>query len=247
MKSRISLGALLVAGCLLASPLAARELVPLPEQGAGVPWPTQVWPEGEPGAEVDKTALNALLDRAFSDSAPDDLPGTRSAIVIHRGVLVAERYAKGFAPDRLFISQSMAKSVVGVFVGFLVKDGTLDLFAPVPVTAWQQPGDERAAITFNNLMQMSSGLAFNESYFNPFSSDALPMLFGEARGDMATYAASMPLEHEPGTRWSYASGTTNLISGIVKESVGGDQQRYLAFMQQRLFEPTGMSSAIPEF
>ena len=57
----------------------------------------------------------------------------------------------------------------------------------------------------------------------------------------------MPLEHEPGTRWSYASGTTNLISGLVKESVGGDQPHYLAFMQQRLFEPIGMSSAIPEF
>jgi CubicO group peptidase (beta-lactamase class C family) len=98
-----------------------------------------------------------------------------------------------------------------------------------------------------NLLQMSSGLAFNESYFNPLTSDALPMLFGPGRNDMGAFAANKPLEHQPGTHWSYASGTTNIVSRIIRDQVGGTAEGYSAFMQTALFDVIGMTSAEGEF
>jgi CubicO group peptidase (beta-lactamase class C family) len=221
----------------VAVPAKAYDLVPLPAQPVGTPWPTEQW-----SVEATPAALAAIVDEAFDNSV---VPGTRAVVVIHRGVLVAERYAPGFAADQKFLSQSMAKSVLNTLVGLRVKDGALDVKARAPVAEWQ--GDERRHITLTNLLQMSSGLGFNEVYFNPVTSDVLPMLFGEGRKDMGTFAAQSPLAYEPGTHWSYASGTTNLISRIVRDSVGGDRASYLQFMRTRLFAPIGMTSAQPEF
>ena len=242
---RALLGLLMV---VWAGSVQATDLVPLPAQPATTPWPTTAWPETPLADDVDTEALNNLLDRAFQIPAPDDLPGTRAVLIVHRGALVAEQYADGFSADRKFLSQSVAKTVTAAIAGIVVGDGLLSVDEAAPVTAWsEEPDDPRRSITVGNLLQMSSGLAFNESYFNPYTSDALPMLFGKERGDMAAFAASKPLEHPPGTHFAYASGTTNLLSGLLRDAVGGDRASYLRFMQDRLFAPIGMASAEPEF
>lgn len=224
---------------------SALALTPLPMQPDGVAWPTQAWPEAAPAADVDTGKLNALLERGFN--SPDTLPGMRAVLIVHRGVLVAERYAPGFGRDRKFLSQSVAKTVLGVLTGIAVRDGKLSLDGPAPVAAWSDPGDPRHAISVRNLLQMRDGLDFTEDYFNPLRSDVLPMLFGRERGDMAAYAASRPLGEKPGARWVYSSGTANLLSGVVRDALGGTKDTYLAFMKRELFEPIGMASAEPEF
>jgi len=218
-------------------PANAYDLVPLPAQPKGTPWPTETWPE-----QPTTAALEAIVDEGFDNTV---VPGTRAIVVVHRGVLVAERYAPGFSVDQKFLSQSVAKSVLNTLIGVLVKDGVLDIDEPAPVAEWQE--DARRRIIVANLLQMSSGLDFNEAYFNPVKSDVLPMLFGEGRKDMGQHAARSPLAHTPGTYWSYSSGTTNLLSRIVRDRVGGDRTSYLSFMRDRLFEPIGMKSAEPEF
>ena len=62
--------------------------VALPHQPAATPWPTDEWPTGQapPAAQLDR-----LLDELFDDAGP--LATTYAAVVIHRGRLVAERYA----------------------------------------------------------------------------------------------------------------------------------------------------------
>jgi CubicO group peptidase (beta-lactamase class C family) len=137
--------------------------------------------------------------------------------------------------------------VLGALTGIAVGDGTLSLDVPAPVAAWRDPADPRHAITLRDLLQMNDGLDFTEAYFNPVTSDVLPMLFGRGRRDMAAYAASRPLAAKPGTRWSYSSGTANLVSGLVRDAVGGTRESYLAFMKRNLFDPVGMASAEPEF
>ncbi|MFN3231888.1 MAG: serine hydrolase domain-containing protein [Alphaproteobacteria bacterium] len=233
--------------CVFMTPAKAADLVPLPTQAEFVPWPTKAWPVGWPGQGVDESALRALVDHAFNEPVSEDLPGTRAAIVVHRGRIVAERYAEGFSAEQLFLSQSVAKTVLGAVVGLTVRDGLLALDQPAPVAAWQDADDPRAGISINNLMQMSDGLDFVEDYFNPFRSDVLPMLFGEHRKDMAAYVASRPLEHDPGTYWSYSSGTTNLLSSIVRDVVGGMQNAYADYLERELFAPIGMTTAEPEF
>jgi CubicO group peptidase (beta-lactamase class C family) len=219
-------------------------LTPLPPQADGVPWPRREWPMADPARDVNAGRLKTLLDQALSGSVPE---GTRAVLIVHRGVLVAERYAPGFGKDRRFLSQSVAKTVLGAMTGVAVHGGMLSLDGPAPVAAWRDPADPRHAITLRHLLRMTDGLDFNEAYFNPVTSNVLPMLFGGERGDMAAFAAGRPLSAKPGTRWAYSSGTANLVSGLVRDAVGGTRGRYLAFMRGALFDPIGMTSAEPEF
>ena len=114
---------------------------------------------------------------------------------------------------------------------------------PANVPLWQtQAGDKRATITLDQLMRMSSGLKFDETY--DIFSDVSHMLSNEENA--GEYAASLPLEYAPDTHWSYSSGTTNIISLIVKNAVGGSLQDYYNFVQNRLFRPLNISTATVE-
>ncbi|MDZ7676776.1 MAG: serine hydrolase [Acidimicrobiales bacterium] len=216
-----------------------------------MPWPTDAWPEGP---VPDGVRLGDLLDRVMD---PDrDLARTRAVVVVHRGRLVAERYgdrtdAWGAVTgdpvdaDTPLISWSMAKSMLHAVVGMLVDEGRLDLDAPAPVAAWHD--DERSAITLRHLLRMRDGLDFVEDY-DPDSgrSDVIEMLFGQGEPDTAAFAAARPLAHEPGTRFNYSSGTSNIVSSIVRDVLGGEVP-YRRFLHQRLFAPIGMTTADPRF
>ena len=64
--------------------------------------------------------------------------------------------------------------------------------------------------------------------------------------DMGAYAAAKPLEHAPGTFWSYSSGTANILSRLVFQETGGTLATYEAYARKVLFDPLGMSSATME-
>jgi CubicO group peptidase (beta-lactamase class C family) len=226
-------------------------LVALPAQPAGVPWPTEDWPRGDVPAGVD---LAPLLEWAFDDSAP--LATTFAVVVVVGGQLVAERYGgalesfdappKPVAADTPLLSWSMAKSVLHAAVGLLVGEGRLDLDAPAAVPEWAGEGDPRRAITLRQLLAMRDGLDFNENYVDGQTSDTIEMLFGSGQGDMAHFAADRGLAAEPGTRFNYSSGTSNIVSSVVARTVGAGAH-YVRFLHGRLFEPIGMRSADPGF
>lgn len=213
-------------------------LIALPTQPAGVPWPTTEWPTGPAPANA---AFDALVKQAFETDAFGE---THSMVVIQGGRLIFERYGEGFGPEKTYPSWSMAKSMTQALVGMLVKDGKLDIQAPAYAPEWQGEGDPRKAITLDLLLRMSSGLQFVEEYVPGYPSHVREMLFGEGKADVAHYAASLPLEHEPGTYWSYASGTTNIVARAAAHAAGGDLKPY---MWDRLFGPLGMTSPIPKF
>jgi CubicO group peptidase (beta-lactamase class C family) len=96
------------------------------------------------------------------------------------------------------------------------------------------------------MLAMRDGLDFVEDYLDDRLSDTIQMLFGEGQSDMAHFAADRPLAADPGTRFSYSSGTSNIISGIVARTVGPGEP-YARFLHDRLFGPIGMRSADPEF
>jgi CubicO group peptidase (beta-lactamase class C family) len=226
------------------------ELIALPAQPAGVPWPTEAWPEGELPPGVD---LAPLLDEVFDDDGP--LAVTYAVVVAHGGKIVAERYHGALehldrAPTPVtaetpLLSWSMAKSVLHAVVGLLVGQGRHELDAPADVPEWADPGDPRHAITLRQLLAMRDGLDFVEDYEDDRVSDTIRMLFGEGQSDVAHFAADRPLAAEPGTRFSYSSGTSNIISGIVARTVGHGED-YARFLHSRLFAPIGMASADPE-
>jgi CubicO group peptidase (beta-lactamase class C family) len=184
--------------------------------------------------------------RLFS-GAPD-IGRTDAVLVEQRGQVVLEQYGDGVDAATTLRSWSMAKSMLHAAVGMLVADGRLDLDAPAPVAAWADPSDPRHAITLRQLLQMRPGLAWNEIYLPDAGSDVVEMLFGrdwEPQPDVAAFAAAKPLATEPGSAFVYSSGTSNIVSGIVRDEVGAGDA-YLAFLRERLFGPLGMASADPK-
>jgi CubicO group peptidase (beta-lactamase class C family) len=162
--------------------------------------------------------------------------------VVYDGHLIAERYAPGFAPDMPMLGWSMSKSVTNALVGLLVGQGRLVLHEPAPVPEWRSPDDQRRNITLDQMLRMSSGLAFEERY-GPLA-DITDMLYGAH--DFGAFAAGRHLEVLPDEKWHYASGTANIIARIVRYEVEKTDPNYYRFIRKALFDRIGMTSAVME-
>lgn len=226
-------------GCTLAGAPALAATRP-----AGTPATPALSPAAldAPPPAHDAGRLEHAVAAAFDEPDPARARRTRAVVVLHDGRLVAERYAPGFGPQTPLPGWSMAKSVLNALLGVLVQEGRLALDAPVPLAAWRDPGDPRGAITLRQLLQMQSGLAFSENYANPLD-DVVWMLFASA--DTAGFAAAKPLAAEPGSHWQYSSGTSNILSRVLREALGSDAE-YAAFPRRALFAPLDMDSAVME-
>ena len=207
-----------------------------------------LWPAGSRAADisqiegVDAAKIDAAIDAAFAEATPDNLRKTRAVVVVYDGKLISERYAPGFNKDMPLLGWSMSKSVTNALVGILVREGKLDIMQPAPVPEWQAAGDPRRRITLDQLLRMSSGLAFEE-VDGPLA-DATDMLFGSY--DFAAFAAAKPLETEPDGKWSYSSGTANIVARIVRQTIEKEDLYYYRFLYRELFDRIGMYSAILE-
>lgn len=220
-------------------------LVSLPKHPNDLAWPSETWPEADLPGAVDRSRFDPLITQAFSN--PPELGETHALVVVQNGALVFERYGETFGPDQTYPSWSMAKSMTHALIGIAIKDGKLDPAMPVPVPAWADANDPRGAITWDHLLQMASGLEFCEEYADAGVSDTIEMLFGGGKSDVAAYATNKPLEHAPGTHWSYSSGTTNILCQALSQQLGLDKNGFERFMWDRLLTPIGMRSAIPKF
>jgi hypothetical protein len=198
---------------------------------------------GTPGPGVDASKLRAAVDWAFAEPDAARLRRTRALLVLYDGRIIAEHYAPGFSAATPMPGWSMTKTTTAVLIGALVKSGKLSLEQKALLPEWRGAGDLRADITLDQLLRMTSGLHFTERYGDPGADVAL-MLF--ARADGAGYAIDKPLEAAPGSRWQYSSGTSNILSRVIRRAVGGTQQDYLDFPRRVLFDPVGMRSAIIE-
>ncbi|MFQ6037513.1 MAG: serine hydrolase domain-containing protein, partial [Candidatus Aminicenantales bacterium] len=216
---------------------------PEPQNPEEVPWPTGDLLSEEKPPGVDMLGLEEALDWAFSEPDPERLRRTRAVVVVYNGQIIAERYASGITKDTPLIGWSMTKSVINALVGILVGQGKIALQAPAPVPEWQDPDDPRHAITVDHLLRMSSGLRFIEEYEENPTSDVDIMLF--TKPDTAAFAASFPLEAEPDTRWHYSSGTSNILSRIIRQCFP-DDTAYWAFPRKALFNRIGMRTAVFE-
>ena len=110
-------------------------------------------------SSVGKSALDEAIAPLFDNS---ELGLTQSVLVMHKGEVLAERYGDGIHSQTKLLSRSIAKAVTTVLVGLMVSDGRLALDSPVPLAAWNQPGDPRGLITLRHLLTMSSGLQHRE-------------------------------------------------------------------------------------
>ncbi len=233
-------------GCTL---LAQRSEEDVRSQSLALPEParydqdTMAWPMGDQVREaltpdVNYEGVQSAINSAFDEPDPEKPKNTLAVIVVYDGKIVGERYAPGIDRRSRLMGWSMTKSLTNGLIALLVKEGKLRLEAPAPVPEWQS--DDRKNITLNNLMQASSGLAWSESYFSP---GTFHNMFSHS-DDMGAFAASQPLKYPVGSHWEYSSGTTNILSRMVRQTVG--DANYPRYCYENLFYKIGMTSLLVE-
>lgn len=183
----------------------------------------------------DKQRLKKIIDGAFTGKKQR----TRAVIVLKDGQIIGEKYSEGIDENSLLSGWSMTKSVTSALAGIMVQKGMIDINTPVDIPEWQ--GDERSKITWNNLLQMSSGLKWSENYF--WISDVTKML--TIRGDMYQHSIQSKAETAPDKKFLYSSGTTNIVAGLQRRQFA-DINDYWQFPYTELFHKIGMNSAVME-
>lgn len=206
-------------------------------------WPTgDNYAGGEFPAELDEDALERTLNKVFEEKDPEHLQGTRAVVIAYRGKIIAERYAEGFNRDTPLTGWSMTKSVTNAMVGILVQMNLLKLEDDHLFEEWSNDEDPRSNITLDHLLRQSSGLKWDEVYTG--LSDVTEMLFNAS--SPPSIVLSKPLEFPPDSTWNYSSGTTNIISELIRRKIGGSNKQYWNFPHNFLFNKLGMRSAIIE-
>lgn len=236
---------------LFAAEAAAQTLYPLPPQPAGVAWPGADWESAPLPGDVDRATFDLAVTEAFAGVHP--LMGeTRAVLIVQGGRIVFERYGDGYSRDTRLNSWSVGKSITHALVGAAVLQGRISIDAPMGNPLWRG-GERRASISWRQFLNMVDGLDYTETNENVAEAGNARMLFGEGRRDVARWAASRPLLHDPGTHWNYSSAGTLLISDALTRAIAPDardaadrRQRMRAWMDASLFDQIG-AAPIVEF
>ena len=184
--------------------------------------------------KINYQKLNSAIESMFNP-----INKTRAVVVVYKNQIIAEKYGPEFTKNSKILGWSMTKSITGTLFGILQCQGHLNVFDKAPISEWQN--DDRKNISIHNLLQMNSGLEWEEDY-NTIS-DVTKMLFLEK--DMTKEQINKPFVGKPNETWNYSSGTTNLLSGILRQQFDSHQE-YLDFWYQALIDKIGMNSMLVE-
>jgi CubicO group peptidase (beta-lactamase class C family) len=237
-------------GCYLAHGEEAVDAASLPPAGSQVQVQRRLSPEiaGPAPVEPANPSLKLALDRAFAEPDQPPLRHTKAVVVLKDGHVIAERYAAGYGVDTPVLGYSATKSVISALIGILVREGKLAVDGPAPVAAWQSPGDPRHAITVDDLLRHTSGLALGSSLAASLASALEPVnQMNYVERDMAGFAESAGLKTAPGSAWNYQDGNYMILSRLIRDATGGHAADVLSFARRELFEPLGMRNVTLEF
>jgi len=172
---------------------------------------------------------DTLLEPYFEDEK------TVAFIIIHNDTIKYERYFEGYDETSIVPSFSMAKSVLSILIGCAIDDGLIQS-TNEPVTNYIPELKENGfdKVTILHLLQMTSGLKFNEGYFNPFG-EVATFYYGT---NLRKAIAKSELEVEPGERFDYVSGNPQIL-GLVLERALKDKT-ISEYFQEKLWTPLGM-------
>ncbi|MFL0672529.1 MAG: serine hydrolase domain-containing protein [Erythrobacter sp.] len=170
-------------------------------------------PKGAPLPED----LQLELTRLISET------GTAGVMVVADGKVRFEAYGLGLGPNDRWTSFSVAKSFTATLLGAAIKDGFIaSLDDPVVKYIPGLAGSAYEGVTVKQLATMTSGVKWNEDYADPNSDVAKTQSFVIEHGANAIVAQmkALPREAEPGAKWVYKTGETNLIGLLVENAVG---------------------------
>jgi CubicO group peptidase (beta-lactamase class C family) len=156
-------------------------------------------------------------------------------IVVKDGEIIYERYELGNSEESRWVSYSVAKSVTSMLVGAAIKDGYIEsvdeMITDYVPRLKNTPYDQSS---IRNVLQMSSGVQWNEDYADPESDiNVTPW----ATLDVYEYLSGKPRGSEPGEVFSYNTAETNLVGNVVRSAVGNNLSTYLS---EKIWKPFGM-------
>ena len=181
---------------------------------------TRTLPEGAP-LNLDNTQLTELL-RTLR---------VAGLVVLHRGELRFEHYGLDFSADEKWTSFSVAKSFTSTLVGAAIKDGFItSLEDKVSTYIPDMQGSAYDDVTIHQLLTMTSGVAWNESYTDP-NSDVNQFNNHQPEPGVdavASYMRRLPRAVPAGTQYNYSTGETNLIGLLLSSATGKNLSAYLS-------------------
>jgi len=178
------------------------------------------------------------IERFLAESYADGF------LVMHRNRIVFERYLNGMAPETLHLSQSVAKSVVGLLTGILASDGTVDITVPLADIVPELGQCGYADATLDQVLDMRSGVRFTEDYNMPGSdmtridvaSGWRPKTGGAPRPTIREVILSLPKIRPHGGVFEYRSIETDVAAWVLERAAG---KSLAELVSQHLWQPIG--------
>lgn len=162
---------------------------------------------------------------------------TVAFLIIRNDSVLFENYYAGYTRQQLVPSFSVAKSFTSALIGCAIDDGLIKSVNE-PITNYipelKENGFDKVSI--RHVLLMTSGLDFNESYYNPFG-DAATFYYGRT---LRKSIAKMKLEEEPGTDFEYQSGNTQLLGLILERAL--KTKTVTQYLQEKIWTPLQMET-----
>ena len=163
-------------------------------------------------------------------------------LVIKDGRIAFETYQLGNTGRTRWMSMSVVKSITAMLIGAAIKDGHITSIDD-PVTRYlpELTGSAYDGVSVKNLLQMASGVKWNEEYTDP-GSDRRHMLeaqLEQRQGDVLALMSKLPRAAAPGSRWNYSTGETHVAGALLRAAVKMPLADYLS---DRIWARFGMES-----
>jgi len=198
--------------------------------------PAQAAPLREPAAPLAFTYSYKGKTKTLEDFAADTR--TSGLLVLRGNRILHERYYMGAAPDSRFISFSVGKSFVSSLIGMALADGKIRSLDDRMVDYLPDlKGGAYEATTIKDVLEMSSGTAFEEEYADAKSGiGGFLALFDKNQGGLYDYSRQFKSVRAPGVKFNYASADTEILGALLTKATG---QRPADYMTQKLWKPMG--------
>ena len=159
--------------------------------------------------------------------------------VVEGDTIRLEHYAEDNNPESVWISFSVTKSFTSTLIGAAIKDGFINSIEDrVETYLPRLKGSAYGAVSIKNILQMSSGVAWNENYTDP-NSDVSKA--GSLQGVALTdYLGALPQNHAPGTVFNYNTAESNLLGEVLRAAIGNSATDY---MNAKVWQGFGMEHA----
>ena len=182
------------------------------ELGTAKPWPEDI-------QDIPETVMIAGTDTNLA-AALEELD-TTALVIIRDGTLIHESYYKDTGRDDLRISWSVAKSFMSGLYGQAIEDGLMDISKPIEFYLPDLKDTAYAGATVANILNMASGVRFNEDYMDPKSDiNDMGRVLGLG-GSMDDYTETLvERQYEPGTVWQYVSIDTHVAAMALRKVTG---------------------------